>query len=258
MERSIARRVINIFLIIVTLAVNGMANALPLNGQMTGAISDRFKVYFVPAGYVFAIWGIIYVGLIAFGIYQALPAQHSNQRLRRIDYPFMLSCVANSVWIFMWHYSHFTLSLLVMLILLLSLLAIYVLLDIGRVPVKTVERWCVDIPFSIYLGWITVATIANATDALDNLGWHGGPIAPEVWAVIMLVAALAITCAVITTRHDIAYSLVIIWATLGIAVKQWATPLVAYTALLVAIVVAVVLVAMLWRGRGKVAGAAAT
>ncbi len=256
MERGIGRRVANILLILVTLTVNGLATGLPLNGQTTGEISDRFKVFFVPAGYVFAIWGVIYLGLIAFGIYQALPAQRSNQRLWRIDYPFMLSCVANSVWIFMWQYNHVSLSLLVMLVLLASLIAIYLLLDIGRVPVKTVERWCVDIPFSIYLGWITVATIANVTDALYNRGWNGGPIAPEVWAVIMLMAALVIACAVIFTRRDVAYSLVIIWATLGITVKQSAAPLVAYSALSVAIVVAVVLAVTLWRGRGKSPAAA--
>lgn len=96
---------INLIGVIVALTVNGLANALPLNGKLTGQISDSFAVYFVPAGYVFAIWGIIYIGLLAFGIYQALPSQRTNPRLRSLGYWFALSCLANSVWIFFWQLS---------------------------------------------------------------------------------------------------------------------------------------------------------
>src|SRR5512143_384327 len=99
MKRNIFAQVINILAVIATIAINGLANALPLNGLNTGEISDRFQVYFVPAGYVFSIWGLIYLGLILFAIYQALPAQRSNPRLRLVDTPFVLSCLANMVWL---------------------------------------------------------------------------------------------------------------------------------------------------------------
>jgi len=97
MKRDIVRQAINVLAVVATLVVNGLANALPLNGHLTAEISDLFKVYFVPAGYVFAIWGLIYVGLIAFAVYQAMPSHRENPRLRRIGYGFALSCLANIV-----------------------------------------------------------------------------------------------------------------------------------------------------------------
>ena len=105
MNKDVVRQWLNVLAVLATLVVNGLANALPLNGQNTGAISDRFHVYFVPAGYVFAIWGIIYLGLIGFAIYQVLPAQRENPRLRRSGYSFALSCAANIIWLFLWHYN---------------------------------------------------------------------------------------------------------------------------------------------------------
>jgi hypothetical protein len=227
---NIAWQITNIVAVLATIAINGLANALPLNGQMTGEISDRFKVFFVPAGYVFAIWGLIYLGLISFAVYQALPAQRSNPRLQSMGYLFALSCAANIGWLFAWHYEQFVLSMLLMLALLVLLIVCYQRLEIGRGQVGAGERWLVRTPFSIYLGWITVATIANATALLDYLKWSGWGIAPALWATIMLAAAVVVTGAVWLTRRDSAYALVIIWALIGIALKHASTPLVAYSA----------------------------
>lgn len=143
-----------------------LATTLPLNGQTTAAISDKFQVLFVPAGYVFAIWGIIYVGWMAFAVYQALPAQRANPRLQRISWLFALANIANAAWLFTWHFELFPLSAIVMLSLLALLIAIYWRLNIGRVQVSAREKWLVDLPFGIYLGWISVATIANISDLL--------------------------------------------------------------------------------------------
>jgi hypothetical protein len=221
------RQLFNIVAVVLTIAINGLANALPLNGQGTGEISDRFRVFFVPAGYVFSIWGLIYLGLIAFAIYQALPSQAANPGLRRVGYLFVLSCVANIAWLFLWHYNIFLLTLVAMLSLLGTLIAIYLILGIGRTPAPPAETWLVRLPFSIYLGWVTVATIANATSVLDYLRWDGFGIAPEVWAVIMLAAATIIGMLVGITRRDTAYLLVLIWAFVGIGVKHSATATVA-------------------------------
>ena len=254
MNKDRLRQGVNVLAVLATIAVNGLANALPLNGQTTGEISDRFDVYFVPAGYVFSIWGLIYLGLLAFAVYQALPGQRDNARLRRVGYLFALSCLANMAWLFLWHYEQFPLTLVAMLALLLLLIAIYLRLDIGRARVSRAETWLVNIPFSIYLGWITVATIANVTSLLDYLNWNGWGISPEVWAVIMLVAGLGIASAVSLTRGDVAYMLVIMWAYAGIAVKHMATPLVARTAwvtmalVALAMIVGVVLQARRRRG----------
>ena len=242
MKKDILRQVVNVLAVLVTIVINGLANVLPLNGLNTGEISDRFKVYFVPAGYVFSIWGLIYLALIGFAIYQALPAQRENPHLRRIGYLFALSCVANVVWLFLWHYEVFPLTIVAMLALLVLLIAIYLRLGIGRTRVSAAATWLVQVPFSIYLGWITVATIANATSLLDYLQWNGWGLSPEAWAVIMLVVGAAVASAVSLTRGDVAYMLVIMWAFAGIAVKHAATPVVATAAWVMTAVVAVMLV----------------
>lgn len=216
----------NILATIIALVVNVLASALPLNGKNTGALSDQFKVYFVPAGYVFAIWGIIYIGWIAFSVYQALPAQRKNARLQRIGWLYALSGVLNAGWLFMWHYELLPLSVVVMLALLVTLIAIYLRLDNGRVQVSAIEKWCVNIPFSVYLGWISVATIANITDLLYAWRWDGWGIAPEVWAVIMLVVATILGLAMALSRGDVSFLLVLVWSFIGIAIKQAPTPLV--------------------------------
>jgi benzodiazapine receptor len=235
MKRSTFWPIINLLAFITAIIVNGLANALPINGVTTAEVSDSFPVYFVPAGYVFAIWGVIYLGLLAFVIYQLLPAQRENRRLERIGGWFALGCLANAAWIFFWHYGIFPVTLILMLALLLSLLAIYLRLGIGRTQVSRTERWLVDVPFSIYLGWITVATVANVTDVLYHLGWNGAPLSPQVWAVIMLAVATVLAVAMSLTRRDVAYVLVIVWAFVGIAVKQAATPLVSWAAWILAV-----------------------
>lgn len=240
---DLTRQILTVMATIVTLSVNALANIVPINGLNTAEISNRFPVFFVPAGYVFSIWGVIYLGLIAFAVYQALPAQRENPHSRSIGWLFILSCVANSVWIFLWHYELFPLTVPVMLVLLACLIVIYLRLNIGRREVSIAERWCVHIPFSIYLGWITVATIANVTDLLYYLGWDGFGISPQVWAVIMLVAATLIASAVSATRRDVAFIAVIVWAFVGIMVKQADAPLVATTAGMTAALVAAALVA---------------
>jgi benzodiazapine receptor len=235
------RRWINVLAVIATIGVNILASALPLNGQTTGEISDRFQVYFVPAGYVFAIWGVIYLGLAAFAVFQALPSQRENPRLRRIGVLFPLSCLANIAWLFLWHYEFFALTVVVMFALLLLLIATYLLLGVGRVKVSMAEKWLVQIPFSIYLGWVTVATIANVTSFLYYVNWDGWGVSPAAWAVIMLIAGAAIASAVSLTRGDVAYMLVIMWAFAGIAVKHAGTPLVATTAWVMTVLVALML-----------------
>lgn len=252
MTRFPTQRFVNILAILATIGVNWLANALPLNGQQTGEISDRFQVFFVPAGYVFAIWGVIYLGLIAFAVYQALPAQRDNPRLARIGWLFALSCLANIGWLFLWHYNQFVWTVGAMLALLGLLIAIYTRLGIGRVSVSSAERWSVQIPFSIYLGWVSVATIANITSTLDYLAWSGWGIGDAVWAVIMLAVATVLTFLVYQARRDVAFALVIIWAFVGIAVKQSSAPLVFISALLLAALVAALLIGGMiqgWRSR---------
>jgi hypothetical protein len=239
--RDIIRQIAVILSTVAVIVINGLANYLPLNGQGTGEISDRFDVYFVPAGYVFAIWGVIYIFLIAYSIYQVLPAQRENPRLRSTGWLYVLSCLANIAWLFLWHYEYFEFSIVAMGSLLLLLIAVYLALGIGRTGVPTAEKWLVRVPFSTYLGWITVATIANVTSLLDYVGWDGWGISPEWWAIIMLAVAAVVASLVSLTRGDVAYVAVIVWAFAGIAIKHSAVTAIAITAWILAAVVALTL-----------------
>src|SRR4030042_386797 len=225
--KDILRQIFVALTIVATIVVNVIANALPINGQNTGAISDRFQVYFVPAGYVFSMWGVSYIGLIALAVFQALPSQRENPRLRSTGWWIVLGSLANISWIFLWHYEQFPLTLIAMLVLLGTLIITYLRLGIGRSTVSKAETWTVRVPISIYLGWITVATIANVTSLFNYLNWDGFGIAAEVWMWIILAAVFVIATLMNFTRRDIAYTAVILWALAGISVKHADVPAVA-------------------------------
>ena len=239
MNKDLIRQIVVVIALIITIVVNVLSNTLPFNNLTAPEIADSFDVYFVPAGYVFSIWSVIYLGLIAYAVFQLLPAQRENPRLSQTGWWFVLSCAANSAWLFLWHYGYFALSVIAMLTLLISLIVIYVRLGVGQQAVPSGERWLVQLPFSIYLGWVTVATIANVTAFLDSIDWNGFGISPEIWTFIMLVVAIAVAALMAYSRQDIAYLLVLVWAFIGIGVEQADTPQVANAAYLAAGVVAV-------------------
>lgn len=219
-RRLEARHLLNIVALVAVIIVNTLANTLPLNGISTGEISDSYPSLFTPAGYVFSIWGLIYLLLAVFVVYQALPAHRGNPRLERLGYLFVISCALNIGWLFAWHYLQIPLSLLLMLGLLATLILSYERLEIGRSEVSRGERWGVRLAFSIYLGWITVATVANASVVLLELGVRPGWTAP-FWALVAIVAATLVGLNVLRRRHDAAFVLVLVWAFVGIAVRQW-------------------------------------
>ena len=214
----------NVVAFLATVAINVIANALPLNGKTTAELSDVYPNLFVPAGYVFAIWGVIYLLLLGFTVYQASVKRRSADFLGRIGYYFALSAVANISWLFLWHYEQVLLSVVPMFVLLGSLIMTYLRLDIGRWERNLEDRLLVSLPFSIYLGWITVAPIANVTAALVKLNWGGFGLSEAAWTVLMIGVAVLLTGVVIYTRADIGYSLVIAWALGGIYAKQRAIP----------------------------------
>lgn len=251
MNRDIVRQFINIVAFVFTLVINGASESIPLNGQTSAQIANRLPIFFVPANYVFSIWGVIYTLLIVFIVYQALPSQRENPYLRKIGYWFALTCLANGIWLVLFHYNLFALSMVAMVILLAALIIIYTRIEVGQGKVSNATRWCIQIPFSTYIGWITVATVANAAYVLYDAGWNGFGISGQVWAAIMLVIATVITLTIIVTRRDVAYTAVLLWALVGIVVKQSGTPLVAGTAGVVAAVIFLVLVWRLFTGRGN-------
>jgi hypothetical protein len=235
--KNILRQITVVVVILGTITINVLADALPINGLNTGRISDTFQVYFVPAGYVFAIWGLIYIGLLSYAVYQALPAQRDNPRLQETGWWVVLGGFANSMWIFLWHYELFVGTLAAMLVLLATLIATYWRLGIGETKVSKTETWAVRIPFSVYLGWITVATVANVTDVLGFLKWNAFGIAAQTWFLVVLVAVLVISTLMSLKRRDVAYILVILWALVGIGYKFSAEPLIWIASLTTALLV---------------------
>lgn len=216
--------ILNLLGFLGTVIVNWLANALPLNNITTGAVSDLYQNLFTPAGLTFAIWGLIYVLLAIFVIYQLLPSVRRDPQkadfVQRIGPFFFISCLANMGWIFAWHYQNIALSLVLMLVLLGCLLMIYLRLNIGATEATKPGKYLVHLPFSVYLGWITIATIANVAALLVDLNWGTFGLGEQFWAVTVIIVGIAIALSVIFTRKDIYYGLVVDWALLGILLQR--------------------------------------
>ncbi len=241
--------------LLATLVINALATLVPLGGLDTGEVSALYPVLFTPANYVFSIWSVIYLGLIAFTVYQVLPAQQDNERLRQIRGPFILNCVFNSLWIFAWQYLFTNFSIFLMLGILLTLIVIYERLGTGRTAVSPLESWLVRLPFSLYLAWITVATVANTSAALYNLNWSGWGLSDALWTAIAIGAATLITLLMILRRRDAVFGLVAIWAFFGIYVANAQLRLVALSAIFAVLLVALALLTSLLRRNRLVQGA---
>lgn len=215
--------VANIAALAATLFANYLANALPVAGRRTGEVSDLFPNLFAPAGFTFAIWGVIYLLLIGFAVFQAgFWGRPRPVFLQGIGWLFALSCLANGGWLVAFHHLQIGLSMLLVLVLLGSLVNIYLRLDAKKSNVSMSERWLVRLPFSVYLGWVTVATIANATILLTHWGWGGAPGGPQFWTVLTLVAAVGVGLLALWQRGDAAFAMVIAWALFGIFSKRMA------------------------------------
>jgi hypothetical protein len=208
---------------LIMIVVNAMANILPINGIDTGAVSDSYPNLFAPAGLTFSIWGVIYLllagyTLYQFGFFQGDKSKVKTELLRKVGIVFSISSVVNAAWIFSWHYRMIGLSVILMLALLLSL--IYINQTILKEQLDQKEKLFIRLPFSVYFGWITVATIANITTLLVDIGWNGFEISESIWTILIIIIGLAIGAVTMIRNHDIAYGLVIIWAYAGILIKH--------------------------------------
>jgi len=214
----------NIIAVFLTVIINILSNVIPIGGKYTSELSDNIPNLFVPIGLTFSIWGVIYILIIIFSLYLARDffkkEKTTKSYLEKISYFFILSCLANILWIFLWHYEHVLLSLLAMVLLFASLLAIYLKLNIGIERLSTKEKLFINVPISVYIGWITVATIANVTAVLVTINWDGFGLSEQIWTIFVIIVATLITILIIITRKDYAYCVVIIWALFGIYLKR--------------------------------------
>jgi translocator protein len=203
----------NILALMVVLTINALANILPINGMNTGQISDLYPSLFTPAGFTFSIWSVLYLLQIGFVIAQFRVKE--NSYFRELSLWFWLSCLANASWILVWHYLFTWASVMVMLVLLFSLARIFLLLQQSKSKSKT-EWFFIKLPFTFYLAWICVATIANISALLISLNWHGGFLTEESWAIVMISIAALLGLFIASKFEEPAFLLVLIWAFFGI------------------------------------------
>lgn len=209
------------FLIMVI--INGLGNLLPLNDMSTGQISDAYPNLFAPAGVTFAIWSVIYsllacYTLYQFGLFQKKNSESDPKLMNSVAGYFIVSSLANAAWIFAWHFQNIILSMMLMTVILKCLISINN--EIKKYQLTNKEKFFIRLPFSIYFGWITIATIANAIVLMVSLGWNGFGISESTWAIIIITVGMLIGGTRMLKDKDIAYGLVLIWAYLGIFFKH--------------------------------------
>ncbi len=204
---------------VVMLAVNALSALLPLNGVTPQDVSAMYPNLFVPAGYTFSIWSVIYLALLLFTLYQLglfRGKKHPGDAdlLRKTAVVFSVSSLANVCWLFAWHYGAILLSVLIMLFLLACLIDLRYIT--ASRPLTAREKLFVQIPFSLYFGWITVASIANITALLVSVGWNGFGVSDVTWTILVLAVGAAIGILTTLRFRDPAYALVLVWAYIGI------------------------------------------
>lgn len=227
MTGSLSRRMLslaNLLGFIAVIVVNALSTTIPLGGRTPGQLSDQYPNLFVPAGLTFSIWGLIYVLLAIFVVYcfifSARKSAQDDSFVERVGLLFLVTCLANLGWIFAWQYQVLPLSLVLMIILLCALILIYLRLNVGISSASSAEKYLVHLPMSIYLGWISIATIANVTAILVAYRWPGFGMSGQFWAVVMIVAGIALAGLMLFRRNDIFYALVVGWALVGILLKR--------------------------------------
>jgi hypothetical protein len=226
MQRSDSRdrllAILTIVAILGAIVINGLSNFFPVNGLSIGAIANTIfaNVLITPANYAFAIWGVIYLGLIAFGVYQLSLNRRDHPLIQKLRLPIIWASVFQSIWVFQFQLRNYWVSVAFMMGILISLIVAFLAIHQPGSSISRSEKWYIQVPFSIYFGWISVATIVNVASALYAINWNGWGISPTVWTVIMAVIATLISALMTVHYHSIAFSGVIIWALVAIAVRQ--------------------------------------
>jgi hypothetical protein len=234
--------ILNLILFLAVVYVNMLAVTLPINGKSTGELSDQYPNLFVPAGFTFSIWGVIYLLLLVFVVYQ-IWVSFNKKTVQKLTVQsqilFGITNLLNISWILAWHYEMVTLSVWIMIAFLLTLIVLF--LNNEKIQHKTlVEKIAIETPINVYLGWISVATIANITALFVTIGWTGSPLTESTWTIIMLSIGAGLAVLMLFQRANFAYALVIIWAFYGIFSKRQTSenPEIAQTALLLIVVIA--------------------
>lgn len=223
--------------LVFTILFNYLSNTGVFNGKTIGNVSDEYHNLFTPAGYAFSIWGLIYILLFAFVIYTGRslfkPEKNEGETfVTRMGWWFVVSCIANCLWIVTWLYGYTGLSVLVLAAAFISLMVI--VLEALKYYRGSAEKWFINIPFQIYAGWLSVALIAAAASWLQKIGWEGFGLSEEAWTVIMITVAVAVHLFMTWQKRALAFALVAVWALVAIAVSNQDINYTVYAAALVA------------------------
>ena len=196
------------------IAVNALANTLPLGGKTTGEVSDRYENLFTPAGVTFSIWGVIYLLLGAYVLHTLLTPKGTIEGSFRMTVigVFLLSSFLNVAWLFAWHYERMMLSVFVMAGLLVTLAVAFVVIPATSALTRSA--------FSVYFAWISVAMIANVTVYLVKIGFGGFGLSETAWLVIVLALGVLLSAVVLMQMRDILFGLVFLWAYAGILLRH--------------------------------------
>jgi hypothetical protein len=267
-SRGRVSAVVTVLSFIVMVGLNGLANALPLNGVTTGVLSDEIPNLFVPAGLTFAVWGLIYALLLGYAaaVLSASFGKEASPRWAAADgWIFSLNAILNAAWIVAWHWRMVGLSLAIMLGVLVTLIVLMERiyradmikpliasngLKASRIGGSELREFFLRVPILVYLGWICVATIANVTAFLVTAGWDGFGLSPSAWTVAMIAAGALVGLLLILRRGAVSSALVVVWAYVGIVLKRTSTDPEATMAIIVAAAIAAGLVALVALGYG--------
>jgi hypothetical protein len=219
-----ALQALNIIAVVATIGFGILSTTMPFFGNTQADVADRYPNLFVPAGLTFSIWSVIYVLIVVFAVYQARDLLGSEEIpmpfLQRVGPWFALATLGNIGWLFAFQSGRVALSMLPIVWLLLGLIVAYVRLGVGRKEASTGERLAVFLPFSLYLGWVSIAVIANTATTLVYLGWRGEPLPEAFWTVLMIGAGAVLALLALFVRGDLFFMLAVAWAFGGIILER--------------------------------------
>ena len=227
-------RWLNLVIFVLMIGVNYYAGYFGIDGNTVQTVSDEIPSLFTPASYVFSIWAVIYVGLGAFAVYGLNKKQVDNQLIDRIGPWFIINSILNSAWIMLWLMEEWLVSLVLIVLILVTLIVIHLRLHAHLEDVRGKDFWFILAPFSVYLGWLSVATIANTSVIFVANGFTDLAVSGTFWTVIMMVIAALLSNVMVAGRRDWFFSWVVIWAEIGIAVANPGNLAIVITAIAVA------------------------
>lgn len=248
-------QIANFLSLIITIFINYISNTGAIAGKTIADVSDKNVNLFTPAGYAFIIWGVIYLGLLGFVIYTGRSLfskkTDNDDSVEKIGWWFVISCIANSLWVIVWLQQELLISVVIMIVALFSLLKIIVNLNMEMDFHPLKKYLLIYWPFAIYAGWLSVALIADVSAWLTSIGWNGLGISSETWAILLYAVAMLVNVLVIWKRNLREFGAVGVWALIAVGVANKTNSTLYYCAILFATIIFINIVIHTARSKGR-------